>query len=70
MLVATAAYPINTPELKAIPNTNYGTLKNLLVFGYINTTGVTIKPYLIHSHGSENNIPKFKAIKPPKNMPA
>ncbi len=29
-----------------------------------------MSPYLIHSHGNENKIEKFIAIKPPKNIPA
>ena len=49
---ATAAYPINTPELYVIPRISYGTLKNLLVLAYTNTTGVTYNPYLIDSTGN------------------
>ena len=67
-LEATAAQPMKTPELKAIPKTNCGTGKNLLKVGYINTTGVTINPYFTQFQGRENHIPKLTAISPPKKV--
>ena len=59
---------MKTPELNVSPNTNYGTLKYLLVVGYMKTTGVTIKPYLIDSQGKEKRIEKLIAISPVKKM--
>ena len=45
-------------------------MKNLLVVGYKNTNGVTMKPNLTHSGGRLNKTPKLIVISPARNPPA
>jgi hypothetical protein len=59
---AAAENPISTPELYATPKNSYGTGKNLLVVGYINTTGVTMNPSFTAYKGKENKTPKLALI--------